>query len=483
MPVQNPSPSFTGRMSLCLLVLVLAVIVAVAPGAGSAQAAGANLVWDPNTESDLAGYRLHYGTSSQNYTVNVDVGNQTTYPVENLDEGITYYFSLTAYDLSGNESGYSEELVYTVPGFPEMTVAGSGEIADGDTTPSLSDGTDFGAASVGGGSVMKVFAIGNTGSATLNLTGNPAVSIGGTNPGDFTVVNQPASTVDPGGETTFQISFAPGAEGTRTAVVNIPNDDADENPYDFAVSGTGGTLPLPEINLAGNGQSIADGDSTPDLADNTHFGDVQISGDPVSRIFTIQNTGDSDLVLSGIPKVAIGGAHAPHFEVVAQPSSPLSPGTSSSFEVIFSPVWEGEYSAELSIISNDGDESPYNFSIGGTGSAAVETVTAPSVPVGPVDGYTVTYYLFSTGESSSSQGDAVQYMFDWGDGTDSGWLPEGTTEAGNKWSLAGTYAVRAKARCVEHTDIESPWSGNLSVTIIKDTLPPAIPRGLRLGQR
>jgi len=68
------------------------------------------LAWDPNTEPDLAGYKIYYGASSGTYTANVDVGNVTTYTVTGLTPGVTYYFVATAHDNFGNESGYSNEV-------------------------------------------------------------------------------------------------------------------------------------------------------------------------------------------------------------------------------------------------------------------------------------------------------------------------------------------------------------------------------------
>jgi fibronectin type 3 domain-containing protein len=72
-------------------------------------------VWSQNTESDLAGYKIYIGSSSGNYNNVNDVGNQTSYATQNLVEGQTYYVAVTAYDLLNNESGYSAEVVYTVP--------------------------------------------------------------------------------------------------------------------------------------------------------------------------------------------------------------------------------------------------------------------------------------------------------------------------------------------------------------------------------
>ena len=73
------------------------------------------LNWDPNTEDDIAGYKIYYGNSSGNYDSKVDVGNQASYTITALESGKTYYFAITAYDIYGSESGYSAEIVYNVP--------------------------------------------------------------------------------------------------------------------------------------------------------------------------------------------------------------------------------------------------------------------------------------------------------------------------------------------------------------------------------
>jgi len=91
---------------------VLAGILVLLPAIASS--ADVTLAWDANSESDLAGYVLYYGTISGNYTHNIDVGNITQHTVSNLQEGVTYYFAVTAYNLDDYESNYSEELPYTI---------------------------------------------------------------------------------------------------------------------------------------------------------------------------------------------------------------------------------------------------------------------------------------------------------------------------------------------------------------------------------
>ncbi|CAI4031827.1 hypothetical protein DNFV4_02248 [Nitrospira tepida] len=74
-----------------------------------ATSTSVNLSWDANSESDLASYKVYYGTSPGNYTTNINVGKVTNYTVNGLATGRTYYFAVTALDNAGNESGFSNE--------------------------------------------------------------------------------------------------------------------------------------------------------------------------------------------------------------------------------------------------------------------------------------------------------------------------------------------------------------------------------------
>ncbi len=74
------------------------------------QAATLTATWDPNSESDLAGYKVYYGTESGSYSTIEDVGNTTSYVARDLVAGQEYFFVVTAYDESGNESEPSVEV-------------------------------------------------------------------------------------------------------------------------------------------------------------------------------------------------------------------------------------------------------------------------------------------------------------------------------------------------------------------------------------
>src|SRR3989442_11317826 len=106
---------FSGNRSLasnlCRALFVTCALTALcflAPALSSA--AQVTLAWDPNTETDLAGYKLYYGLSNGSYPSSVDVGNLTSYTLSGLLEGRIYYFAVTAYNLSLGESGFSNEV-------------------------------------------------------------------------------------------------------------------------------------------------------------------------------------------------------------------------------------------------------------------------------------------------------------------------------------------------------------------------------------
>lgn len=71
------------------------------------------LSWNLGTENDLAGYKVYIGTTSGTYSYPgspFTIGRVTTYKVDNLPRGQTYYFALSAYDNAGNTSALSAEV-------------------------------------------------------------------------------------------------------------------------------------------------------------------------------------------------------------------------------------------------------------------------------------------------------------------------------------------------------------------------------------
>ncbi len=87
--------------------------------AGSAAGAGVSvtLYWDGNEESDVAGYRVHYGPLSAPYTQLLDV-ETTSVDIPNLVASTTYIFAVSAYNTAGVESAYSSPIAHFVTATP-----------------------------------------------------------------------------------------------------------------------------------------------------------------------------------------------------------------------------------------------------------------------------------------------------------------------------------------------------------------------------
>jgi hypothetical protein len=111
----NSSLEKKSPLIYCAAILLVMAGLLLPVFAGVAFSATVTVAWDPNPEPTVAGYSMYYGTSSGRYTNSVDVGSSTRCTISALMEGVTYYLAVTAYDGSGNQSGYSDEIVYTVP--------------------------------------------------------------------------------------------------------------------------------------------------------------------------------------------------------------------------------------------------------------------------------------------------------------------------------------------------------------------------------
>ena len=130
-------------------------------------------------------------------------------------------------------------ILYRTPA--EIAVQGQGlAIGNGDSTPVSNDGTDLGSRVVGSGALSQTFTISNTGDAPLTIN---AITLSGEQAGDFAIskVSLP-QVVAPNTAFVFTLNFTPSAAGLRSATVNIASDDSNENPYTFAVQGTGSEL-------------------------------------------------------------------------------------------------------------------------------------------------------------------------------------------------------------------------------------------------
>ena len=99
-----------------------------------ALAGDVTLQWDLNPETGIAGYRVYYGTASRTYSAPIPAGLQSAHTVAGLATG-TYYFAVTAFNIDGLESAFSNEVSTTVTGTGTSVtcdINGDGQRTDAD---------------------------------------------------------------------------------------------------------------------------------------------------------------------------------------------------------------------------------------------------------------------------------------------------------------------------------------------------------------
>jgi hypothetical protein len=74
------------------------------------------LTWNPNSESDLAGYRVYQGDEPGKFNKQIDVGLSTVVEMGDLMPGRTYYWFVTAYNTQNLESLPSNVITVTTEG-------------------------------------------------------------------------------------------------------------------------------------------------------------------------------------------------------------------------------------------------------------------------------------------------------------------------------------------------------------------------------
>jgi hypothetical protein len=229
------------------------------------------------------------------------------------------------------------------------------EVFDGETEIPIDGIADFGSVTTDE-IVRKTFTIRNTGDASLTLSNFSELPDGFSMEGDF------PDAVDAGDSETFDISLSSELPGVFGGFLSFDTNDSDESPYIFSLSGTVTPAPEPEIEVFADDEAISSGGET-------DFG-TAIAGEPLTKRFTISNTGTADLIL-GSPEELPDG-----FTLSDFPQTIETDG-SEDFEIQLLSDIPDTYSGVFSFGTNDGDENPYSFSISGT----VAPVPEPEIEV------------------------------------------------------------------------------------------------------
>ncbi|MEO9586896.1 MAG: choice-of-anchor D domain-containing protein, partial [Marinobacter sp.] len=251
---------------------------------------------------------------------------------------------------------------------PEIDILGRGRsIADGDTSPTTSDYTDFEDVVVDGVPLARTYTIRNTGFADLSLTNVTSDNA------FFVVSGTTSGTVAVSDSVTFTVTYTPEARGTHDATITVTSDDDDEGTYTFDIAGRGIT---PEIDIEGNGITILDGDTSPSTLDGTDFGGVLVAGGSNANTFTMRNTGPDRMTVN-----SVSSSDPTQFSVSGVVGGTLISGGANSFTVHFNPASAGTHNAVITVQSIDADEGTYTFSITGEGTEPESNIQGNGVSI------------------------------------------------------------------------------------------------------
>ncbi len=306
----------------------------------------------------------------------------------NVAPGGFYYIRWSSEDVvvNGERDEFGlDDIVLTGfygPPAPEINVMNNSlSILNQDFAPQIADGTIFANTFTGGSSSLVTFRIQNLGGADLNISD---IFIYGTNPGDFTIQGVTPLGNIPGVSSVVSffeltIKFTPLSPGQKNARIQINSNDSNENPYQFAIRGTG-VIPQPDIQVNGdtapNTSIIFSTNMIPSTFNGTLFDPQQIGGPGQLKQYKIRNTGDpSFLILGPDPAITITGLHPNDFVIETYPNgNSISAGYFKTFTIRFNPLAPGIRQAIVKINNNDvvndvlgNDESPFTFLIQGTG--------------------------------------------------------------------------------------------------------------------
>jgi len=121
----------------------------------------------------------------------------------------------------------------------------------------------------------------------------------------------------------------------------------------------------PEAEVRGNNVVINDNDTTATTSDHTDFGTANVNA-PLTRTFTVRNTGNAPLTTSGLKVTNTNGTATAAFTITEPLNATIAPGQSDNFTVRFSATTPGVYTRLVSFTNNDSNENPYNFYVKAT---------------------------------------------------------------------------------------------------------------------
>lgn len=185
--------------------------------------------------------------------------------------------------------------------------------------------------------IVKEVTVANLGDANLTLTSPPVKT------GDISAVSAVSTTIAAGDSATFTFTCnGSAAGGSRSGTISVANNDADENPYNFGVNFV---VHQAVLQVVGNGNTISNGDVTPDAADYTQFV-TKNAADNSDRTFTINNTGDASV--TGINVLVPSG-----YTLTSAPSATIAASGTTTFTVRCNSSTPGSAAGNVTVESTE----------------------------------------------------------------------------------------------------------------------------------
>ncbi len=181
-----------------------------------------------------AGTNCSVLVTAQPTPTSVAIASTVTFTVEvtpTAAGAFDFTVSIANNDTGAGKNPYNWTASGTGVTAPAMTLQRTAAIADGGSDAIGTVSTTI--------PLTLTYTVGNSGTATLNLSGAPRVAVSGLTNCVVSVTTQPAATVAVAGTTTFVVSVRATASGAISFTLSIDNDDPIANPYNFTVGGTG----------------------------------------------------------------------------------------------------------------------------------------------------------------------------------------------------------------------------------------------------
>jgi hypothetical protein len=192
----------------------------------------------------------------------------------------------------------------------------------------------------------------NSGNAALVITN---VTIGGTNPADFSQTNTCGTTLAAGTSCTISVTFTPQAVTSYTATLTV-NDNASGSPQTATLSGSGNNVPVPIVAL-----------STASLS----FTGTGVNVTSPTQTVTLSNTGTA--TLTGIA-ISLKGVNPSSFAETNNCGSTVAAGASCTISLTFTPAAATTYTASLSV-ADSATNSPQTVALSGVLPAPIASLS------------------------------------------------------------------------------------------------------------